>query len=331
MSARTAGRLSPVAWEFAEWPNVPGHNRRVRILVASTAFPAAADLLGELLPEDEILIDHRQADPPVDVIVPLMSRVDAPMLDRFQPRLIHQFGVGLEGVDLDAAAERGIAVANVPAAGTGNADGVGEVAVMHLLVLARRLREAGAAMAARRLGEPIGMPLTGARVVIVGLGAVGQAVVARLGGFGARLIGVGSRSRSELSPAVAALELAGYLPAADLLTALTDADALIVCATLNDGTRGLVGDAELAAMRRGAYVVNVARGPILDYPALLGALRSGQIGGAGLDVYWDEPIDPEDPLLAENVSLTPHIGGVTTVSYRRIAERVAAGIERHRP
>jgi phosphoglycerate dehydrogenase-like enzyme len=235
--------LSPGAWEFAEWPNVPGHNRRVRILVASTAFPAAADLLGELLPEDEILIDHRHADPPVDVIVPLMSRVDAPMLDRFQPRLIHQFGVGLEGVDLDAAAERGIAVANVPAAGTGNADGVGEVAVMHLLVLARRLREAGAAMAARRLGEPIGMPLTGARVVIIGLGAVGQAVVARLGGFGARLIGVGSRSRSELSPGVAALELADYLPAADLLTALTDADALIVCAALNDGTRGLVGDA----------------------------------------------------------------------------------------
>jgi phosphoglycerate dehydrogenase-like enzyme len=293
-------------------------------------FPAAAELLEQLLPEDEVLIDHRYTAPPVDVIVPLMSRVDAAMLDRFQPRLIHQFGVGLEGVDLDAARERGIVVANVPAADTGNADGVGEVAVMHLLVLARRLREGAAAVADRRLGEPIGMPLGGARVVILGVGAVGQAVVARLGGFGAHLVGVGSRPWSELTPDVTALELAEYRPGSELTTALTGADALIVCAALTDATRGLVGDGALAAMRPGAYVVNVARGPVIDYDALLGALRNGQIGGAGLDVYWDEPIDPEDPLLAENVSLTPHIGGITTVSSRRIAEHVAAGIERHR-
>ena len=293
-------------------------------------FPAAAELLGELLPEDEILIDHRHADGPVDVIIPLMSRIDGPMLDRFQPRLIQQFGVGLEGVDLDAARERGIAVDNVPAAGTGNADGVGEVAVMHLLVLARRLGEARDVVADRRLGEPIGMPLTEARVVILGLGAVGQAVIGRLDGFGARLIGVGSRARSEMSDAVAALALAEYHPAADLVAAL---DRRRCAHRLRhpqrvdpgDGRRGRAGsDAP------GGYVVNVARGPVVDYDALLAALRSGQIGGAGLDVYWDEPVDPQDPLLAENVSVTPHIGGVTTFSYRRIAERVVAGIERHR-
>lgn len=299
--------------------------------MASATFPAAAELLGELLPEDEILIDHQVVDGPVDVIVPLMSRIDAAMLDRFQPRLIQQFGVGLEGVDLEAARQRGIAVANVPAAETGNADGVGDVAVLHLLALARRLGEARQAVADRRLGEPIGMPLSGARVVVLGLGAVGQAVVKRLAGFGVRLIGVGSRDRSELSGEAAALPLDAYLPTSSLIQALTDADALIVCCTLNEQTRGLVGGAELSAMRRGAYVVNVARGPVIDYAALLGALRSEQIGGAGLDVYWDEPVDPEDPLLAENVSVTPHIGGVTTVSYRRIAERAVAGIERHRP
>ena len=117
---------------------------------------------------------------------------------------------------------------------------------------------------------------------------------------------------------------------AELADVLAGADALIVCCVLNERTRGLVGERQLAALRPGGYVVNVARGPVIDYDALLGALRSGQIGGAGLDVFWDEPIDPLDPLLDENVSVTPHIGGVTSGSYRLIAERVVAGIERLR-
>ena len=303
----------------------------MRILVASTAFPGAATLLGELLPDDEILIGHETADAPIDVIVPLMSRIDGAMMDRLQPRLIQQFGVGLEGVDLDAARERGIEVANVSAADTGNADGVGEIAVLHLLALARRLREAGDAVAAGKLGEPLGMPLSDARVVVLGLGAVGRAVVVRLAGFGAQITGVGSRAEADLSAEIRALALDAYLPVARLVPALDGADALIVCCTLSEQTRGLVGESELAAVRQGGYLINVARGPVVSYDALLSALRSGQIGGAGLDVYWDEPIDPADPLLAENVSVTPHVGGVTTGSYRRIAAQVVAGIERARP
>lgn len=300
----------------------------MRILVASTAFPAAPELLSELLPGDQILVGHERAEGPVDVIVPLMSRIDAAMMDRLAPRLIQQFGVGLEGVDVAAAAARGIPVANVPAADTGNADGVGEVAVLHLLALARRLGEAQGAVADRRLGEPIGMPLTDAAVVVLGLGAVGQAVVRRLAGFGPRLTGIGSGPRP---PAQVEAALSRYLVSERLPEALSGADALIVCCTLTERTRGIVGERELAAMRPGAYLVNVARGPVVDYSALLTALRSGRLGGAGLDVYWDEPIDPADPLLAENVSATPHIGGVTTASYRRIAERVVANIEDVRP
>ncbi len=302
----------------------------LRILVASTAFPGAATLLGELLPDDEILVGHETAEAPVDVIVPLMSRIDGAMMDRLQPRLIQQFGVGLEGVDLEAARQRGIEVANVPAADTGNADGVGEIAVLHLLALARRLREAGDAVAAGKLGEPLGMPLSDAQVVVLGLGAVGRAVVRRLAGFGAHVTGVGLRDGADLPAETRALALDAYLPASALMQALHGADALIVCCTLNEQTRGLVAERELAALRRGGYLVNVARGPVVSYDALLAALRSGQIGGAGLDVYWDEPIDPADPLLAENVSATPHVGGVTTGSYRRIGAQVVAGIERAR-
>lgn len=306
------------------------HSGVLRILVASTAFPAAPDLLRELLPADEILIDHTTVADPVDVIVPLMSRIDGPLMDRLRPRLIQQFGVGLEGVDLDAAHERGITVGNVAAADTGNADGVGEIAVLHLLALRRRLREAREAVAAGKLGEPLGMPLTGARVVVLGLGAVGRAVVRRLSGFEARVVGIGTREPGEVSAEVAGLDLAEYAPGRRLTGALDGADALIVCCTLTEQTRGLVGAPQLAAMARGAQLVNVARGPVVDYDALLGALRTGQLGGAGLDVYWQEPIDPDDPLLAENVSVTAHTGGVTTASYRLMAERVAAAIERHR-
>lgn len=193
-------------------------------------------------------------------------------------------------------------------------------------------------MQARRLGEPAGLALSQARVVVLGLGAVGRAVARRLGSFGATMVGVGTRelpgedggALADAAPDLAELGLTACLPVAQRLRALDGADALIVCCALTDATRGLVAGPELEAMRPGAFVINVARGPVIDYGALLAALRSGRLGGAGLDVYWDEPIDPADPLLALNVIATPHIGGVTTHSYRLMAERVAAAIERVR-
>jgi phosphoglycerate dehydrogenase-like enzyme len=101
---------------------------------------------------------------------------------------------------------------------------------------------------------------------------------------------------------------------------------------LNEETRGLVGREVLDALGQGGpgYVVNVARGPVLDYDALHVALREGRLAGAGMDVYWDEPVDPDDPILALNVVATPHIGGVTTLAYRAMGDAVVANIERLR-
>lgn len=304
----------------------------MRILVASTAFPEVPRLLRERLPDDEIVVDLAAADGHADVIVPLMTRIDAEVMDRFGPRLIQQFGVGLEGVDRAAARARGIAVANVPARGTGNAEGVGEVAVLHLLALARRYAEGAEAVRAGRLGEPLGAALFGARIAVLGLGDVGRAVARRLSGFDAELIGIGTRSGAEAEALARELGLARYVPVEDLVDALRDADALVVCCVLNERTRGLVGRAALDALGTGTpgYLVNVARGPVVDYEALLQALRRGRIAGAGLDVYWNEPIDPADPLLAENVTVTPHVGGVTDRAYDRMLERVVANIERLR-
>jgi lactate dehydrogenase-like 2-hydroxyacid dehydrogenase len=115
----------------------------VRILVASTAFPDAERELRARLPDDEIVVGIDTVSDACEVIIPLMAPIEGPLMDRVRPQLIHQFGVGLEGVDRGAARDRGITVANVPAAGTGNSEGVGEIAVLHLLALLRRYRDAG--------------------------------------------------------------------------------------------------------------------------------------------------------------------------------------------
>ena len=304
----------------------------MRILVASTAFPDTPELLRELLPDDEVLVDASVVDGPADVVVPLMTRVDGAFMDRFAPRLIQQAGVGLEGVDRAAARERGIPVGNVPAAGTGNSEGVGEIAVLHLLALVRRYREGLDAIAARRVGEPTGIALHGRTIVILGLGDVGAATAQRLSGFGAQLVGVGTREDAAAQARARELGLAEYVAVSRLTEALRGALALIVCCVLTDATRGLVGREAMAALGEGepGYLINVARGPIVDYDALLGSLRDGTLAGAGLEVFWQEPVDPDDPLLAENVTLTPHTGGTTTQANVKVVEGVVANIERLR-
>jgi phosphoglycerate dehydrogenase-like enzyme len=304
----------------------------MRILVASTAFPDTPELLRELLPGDEVLVDASTVVGTVDVVVPLMTLIDGPFMDRLAPRLIQQAGVGLEGVDRAAARERGIPVGNVPAAGTGNSEGVGEIAVLHLLALSRRYQDGLDSVAEGRLGEPAGIALHDRTIVILGLGDVGSATAQRLSGFDARLVGVGTREGEQAAARARELGLADYVPVARLAEAVRGAHALIVCCTLTPATRGLVGAEVLAALGQDGpgYLVNVARGPIVDYDALLAALRDGTIAGAGLEVFWQEPVDPADPLLAENVTVTPHTGGSTSHSNLKIVEGVVANIERLR-
>jgi phosphoglycerate dehydrogenase-like enzyme len=104
---------------------------------------------------------------------------------------------------------------------------------------------------------------------------------------------------------------------------------VVLALPLTDATRGIIGTAELEALGPG-FVVNVGRGPLVDYEALLAALRAGTVRGAGLDVFWDEPIDPDDPILAENVSATPHIGGLTERAWWGNAQGFADNVNRLR-
>ncbi|HLI25565.1 MAG TPA: NAD(P)-dependent oxidoreductase [Chloroflexota bacterium] len=123
-------------------------------------------------------------------------------------------------------------------------------------------------------------------------------------------------------------------PATPLLArycSFAETDILVLCLPVTPETRGVIDSEALAALPRGAYLVNVARGPLVDYRALHAALKRGHLGGAALDVFGQEPTPPDDPLLAlPNVVATPHVAGVTERSYQGIADAVAANIERLR-
>jgi phosphoglycerate dehydrogenase-like enzyme len=261
----------------------------------------------------------------VDVVCPLGAPVDAATMDAGSFGLIHQFGVGLDKVDVEAATERGIWVARVAGDVGGNADSVAEVAILHLLALARRLDSARAALAGQQWpNRPLGRSLHGATVLLVGLGAIGSAVATRLAPFGPRLLAV--RARPELGGPAVVEQVGGT----DELTRLLGrADAVICCAMLHDGNEKLFGTAEFAAMKPGAIFVNVARGRLVDEPALLAALDSGHLAGAGLDVFWHEPADPRQPLLSHPAVLaTPHIGWLTEQMFRQTCAVFAANLLR---
>jgi phosphoglycerate dehydrogenase-like enzyme len=280
--------------------------KMMTIGMCGAEFPDARDYLAEVLPEAEIVVLGPGAGTRVDVLVPVGTVVDAGLMDATRPRLIQQFGVGLQGVDMDAARIRGIPVRNIPAADTGNAAAVAEIAILHLLALLRQFPRLRDAVRDQLVGQPIGSTLEGKTVTVLGTGAIGARVITRLEAFGAAPLGLGR--------------------SADLNEALRRSHAVVICVPLTDQTRGMIGSAQLAAMPPGGYLVNIGRGPVVDYDALLAALRSRHLAGAGLDVAWSEPIDPGDELLRENVIVTPHIGGVTVESYAKMAAAFAVSV-----
>jgi phosphoglycerate dehydrogenase-like enzyme len=308
-----------------------GYGTGVKVLFAREQISAdlAWDQVAQHLPGWEIAscAPNKVADnlDGVHVICPFGARIGAPIMAAGSFGLVHQFGVGLDGVDIATATELGVLVARVPGDAGGNADSCAELAVLHLLALARRLDESRAVLAERRWPErPVGRSLLDATVLIVGLGAIGVALARRLAPFGPRLLGV--RARPELGgpPEVELVGGPDQLP--DLLA---QADAVVCCALLHDGNGEMFGPSEFAAMKPGALFVNVARGGLVDEAALLAALNSGQVGGAGLDVFVREPPDPQSPLVSHpRVIATPHVGWHTGYMFRQTSDVFAANLRR---
>jgi phosphoglycerate dehydrogenase-like enzyme len=241
-------------------------------------------------------------------------------------RLIQRPGVHLEGVDFEYAAARQIPVCNVPATLTHAGNDVAEHVMFLALALAKRYREALVSLGARRVGTPSTHVLRGKIFGIVGLGRTGSAVVQMARAFGMRVWAVKRVVSEGLRKAMGLewLETHNHLP-----ELLRECDFVSLHVPLTKETEGLIGPAEIALMKPGAFLINVARGRVVDREALLAALGEQRLAGAGLDVFWDEPIDPDDPLLAmPNVIATPHVANMTMESIETIARAAADNIRR---
>lgn len=261
-----------------------------------------------------------------DVLIPTMCPVTEDMLeDSDGLRLIQQCGSGLEGVDLTAARKRDILVANVPTDISGNADSVAELGIFLMIGLSRDLRGMAKSLATRRMGEPQGKSLCGCTVGVVGLGGIGRALIKRLKPFDVHLIGI---KRDNPSAAMEQLGLEWVGSTDGLAILLEKSDFVVLCLPVTAESKNLMNTETFACMRPGSFLINLSRGGLVDPDALRHALATGRIAGAGLDVFWEEPPDPNDPIFSYNVLATPHIAGSTDVSMRGIVRVVADNIRR---
>jgi phosphoglycerate dehydrogenase-like enzyme len=229
-------------------------------------------------------------------------------------RIIAQTGNHAYHIDLPAAEELRIIVAK--AAG-GFSRSAGELAIGLMIAVMRQIPSADREVKQGRWPTPMTHVLRGKTLGIVGLGHVGRHVARIATAFEMKVLAWGRR----LTPAIAAEAGAECSELDDLLRS---SDIVSIHATLSDDTRGLIGAKRLALMKPTSYLVNTARGPIVDETALCAALETRQLAGAGLDVFSEEPLPREHPLVKlENVVLTPHLGWPTDEMYSQFADAAA--------
>ena len=249
------------------------------------------------------------------------SRVDRELIARLPAlELISVFGVGYDGIDVAAARERGVAVTHTPNVLN---DDVADLALGLLLAVARRIPQADRWVRDgrwRREGPmPLARKLSGSRLGIVGLGRIGQAIAKRAEAFGMS-IAYTARTRKD---AVAY----PYFPSPEALA--REVDFLVVITPGGAGTRKLIDARVLDALGPDGYLVNVARGSVVDEAALIEALQHQRIAGAGLDVFEDEPNVPEALVALDNVVLTPHVGSATWQTRRAMMDLAFGNLEAH--
>ncbi len=277
--------------------------------VYDPALPLEAQLAAA-----EVVIDHGGA-------VGTHAMMDAAR----QARLWQVTTTGFEHVDVAYLRGKGIPVAHSP--GFFSSSALAETAMMFMLMLNRRYRQAADHFTQGQLYEPMGEELGGKVLGIVGFGASGQELARRARAFGMGIMAIDVRS---IEPAVLAELKPEFVGTPeDLDRVVAQSDFLSVHLHVNNQTRHLIDERRLALMKPGACLINVARGALVDEEALYRALVEGRLGGAGLDVFAREPIDPQSEVFQlPNVIATPHTAGVTRQVSRRRAQGAAENVDR---
>ncbi len=323
-------------------PLGPRLTGKPRVIVTRKLLPTVeariAELFDAVLSADDTPMSREQlsaAMADADVLVPTVTdRIDRAMIETAGKRLglIANFGAGIEHIDLAAARARKIIVTNTPGVFT---DDTADMAMALIIAVPRRLKQGLQLLHEGRwqgwgpsglLGHRLGGKVLG----IVGMGRIGQAVAHRARGFGLDVV---YHNRHRLPSALENMLGARY--EADLDAMLARADIVTLHCPASAESRGILDARRIAAMKPGAYIINTARGDLIDEEALIAALGDGRLGGAGLDVFAHEPaVDPR--LLAlPNVVAIPHLGSATVEGREASGERVIANIrfwaDGHRP
>lgn len=254
-------------------------------------------------------------------IVSRMGRLDAEVMDAGpQLQVISKHGVGVDNIDLNAAAERNIPVLVATGA---NAVSVAEHAIALLLTSVKKVLPLDKSLREGRWEKPgfQGRELKGSTLALLGMGSIAQATAEIAKGLGLNLVGHDPYAADD------AFEKLGVTRFASFEEMLPQADILSLHSPLTDQTRQIVNAATIAKMPKGSYVINTARGGLIDEAALLEAVQSGHLAGAGLDSFAVEPPAADHPFWSEpRIVVTPHIGGVTREAGARVGVDAVTGI-----
>ena len=222
-------------------------------------------------------------------------------------RAVVKWGIGVDAIDLDAAAELGVPVENTPGM---FADEVADVAIGYVIMLARELHAIHQSVVDGGWYKPVGMTLRGRTLGLIGLGSIGSAIGDRARALGMEVVGYDPFAEPGSRPGVRV---------APLEDVLASADVLALACSLNEDNHHLIDEAAIASMKAGSYLVNVARGPLVDESALVPALASGHIAAAALDVFEEEPLAKDHPLRTfEHCIFGSHNGSNTREAVDRV-------------
>ncbi|MCE4611017.1 MAG: D-glycerate dehydrogenase [Desulfurococcales archaeon] len=307
-----------------------------RLFMTRKVFDEVIDRLREKF---EVEVWDRYQPPPYEVLLEealksdalytlLTDKIDCSLLEKASPRLriVAQMAVGYDNIDVECATKYGVYVTNTPGVLT---DAVAELTWALILAVTKRIVEADVFV---RWGEwkrletgwhpmmMLGVELKGKTLGILGMGRIGKRVAEIGKAFGMKIIYHSRKRKEDVEKELGA----EYRSLEDLLK---ESDILSIHVPLSPETKHLIGEKELRMMKPTAILINTARGPVVDTEALVKALREGWIAGAGLDVFEEEPLDPNHPLTAfKNVVLAPHIGSATKETRMKMAMMAAENL-----